>query len=160
MVCRGPGVQGLTGPIVIRPAGADDLDEVARLWHESASQMDAAASPMPSVAELRARIDAELASGWELYVAERQTQLVGMLALRPAESILDQIFVLPAAQRGGIGGALLGTAKRRLPTGFTLRMAAANRRAERFYERAGLGLRNTGAHPVSGLPVKYFSWNG
>lgn len=132
MVCRCAGLQGVTAPVAVRRAGDGDLDDVARLWHESASRMDAAASPMPSLAELRARIDEELAAGWELHVAERGGRLVGMLAIKPAEAILDQLFVLTDVQRAGVGSALLDVAKREMPERFTLRVASANRRAERF----------------------------
>lgn len=122
--------------------------------------MDGAASPMPSRAELRERIDRELAAGWELFLAEDCDRVIGMLALIPSEAILDQIFVLPEAQGSGVGTKLLDMAKRRLPGGFRLRMASANGRAARFYERSGLDLAGTGTHPVSGRPVCYYGWKG
>jgi hypothetical protein len=49
--------------IEIRIAESNELDDVARVWHESASHMDGAASSMPSLEELRARIDRELDAG-------------------------------------------------------------------------------------------------
>ena len=114
---------------------------------------------MPPLAELRARIDAELLSGWNLYLAERGGQLAGMLAIKPTEAILDQIFVLPDAQAKGVGTALLDVAKQAMPEGFTLRMAPANWRAQRFYLLSGLKLLRKGTHPISGMPVSYFAWS-
>lgn len=122
--------------------------------------MDAAASPMPSWAELRDRIDRELASGWELFVAERDYGIVGMLALKPREAVLDQIFVLPTDQASGVGTALLNVAKQRMTNGFRLRMASANRRAGHFYQRSGLSLAGKGLHPISGHSVSFYRWDG
>lgn len=147
-------------PIEIRQAEEDDLDEVARVWHESASQMDSAAFPMPTISDLRARIDRELAAGWVLYIALRNKCLVGMLALRPLDRVLDQIFVLPSEKCTGVGTRLLDEAKRAMPRGFTLRMALANHSAGRFYERRGMNFLRDGIHPISGAQVRYFGWNG
>jgi len=147
------------GSITVRSATDDDLDAVAAVWHQSASLMDGAASPMPSREELRERIDRELALGWELFLAEDEDRVVGMLALKPAEATLDQIFVLPEAQAYGVGTQLLDMAKQRLPHGFRLRMASANQREARFYERSGLDFAGRGTHPVSGGPVCY-CWKG
>jgi len=146
--------------VAIRSAFATDLDEVAAVWHASASGMDAAASPMPSLADLRARIDAELLNRWQLYVALDETGVVGMLAISRGEAVLDQIFVRPDLQRTGIGTALIEFAKRLMPAGFTLRMASKNERADRFYMKAGLTASAHGAHPQSGRPVRYYRWDG
>jgi GNAT superfamily N-acetyltransferase len=146
--------------IYVRRADTGDLDEVAAVWHASASRMDAAPDAMPSLQDLRDRIDAELAAGWELHVAERGGRIVGMLALKRDEAVLDQIFVVPGEQRSGIGTALLAAAKGAMPGGFTLRMAAANERAARFYRAAGLNVSGAGTHPVSGIPVRFYEWKG
>lgn len=122
--------------------------------------MDGAASPMPSVSQLRDRIDDELSAGWDLYIATRSSRVVGMLAIEPRDAVLDQIFVLPREQRSGVGTRLLNAAKREMPQGFTLRIASANRRAARFYERSGLSHTGVGSHPVTGAPVQYLVWDG
>jgi GNAT superfamily N-acetyltransferase len=144
----------------IRQAESEELDEVAWVWHESASHMDAAATPMPTFQELRSRIDRELDAGWELYVAVRSERIIGMLALRTMDRVLDQIFVLPSEQFTGVGTRLLNEAKRAMPQGFTLRMALANERAGRFYERSGMKMLQDAIHPISGIPVRYFGWSG
>lgn len=121
--------------------------------------MDGAAPHMPSVAEPRARIDVELRAGWRLETAVRRSGIVGLLAIKPAEAVLDQIFVRPDAQGTGIGAALLERAKRAMPGGFTLRKAAANGRAGRFYEKHGLKLLRAGVHPQSDRPVRFYGWD-
>lgn len=158
MVRRRAGVQGVTLPVEIRRADAGDLDAVAAVWHESAARMDAAAVPMPSRQDLRERIDRELSNGWEIHVAERNGRAVGMLAVTPNTATLDQIFVLPKAERSGVGTALMEVAKGAMPGGFTLRMASANRRAASFYAAAGLQPAGDGIHPVSGVAVTFFRW--
>lgn len=114
---------------------------------------------VPPCEALRSRIDAELRSGWDLHIAVRGDRLVGMLALKPSEACLDQIFVSPAEQGGGIGRELLRVAKRLMPAGFTLRVAASNEKARRFYDKEGLKLRGEGLHPWTGVPVQYYGWN-
>ena len=130
------------------------------VWRESARQMDGAVSPMRSIDELRKRIDHELTAAWELQVALLDDRIVGMLAIKPSEAILDQIFVLPSEQAKGVGKFLLDAAKAAMPKGFTLRMALANRRAAGFYHHSGLILIGNGTHPISGAPVQYFRWEG
>ena len=141
----------------VRPAIIRDLDSVADVWHESASQMDGASTEMPSRDELRQRIDQELATGWELHVATSGGIIIGMLALKPATATLDQLFVRPAEQGRGVGRALLDFAKRILPR-FTLRTATSNTQGRRLYEREGLSLTKEGAHPRTGAPVCYYEW--
>jgi hypothetical protein len=75
-----------------RPAVAVDLDVMADVWHESARAMDGAPPELPTRDQLRSRIDEELLSGWDLHVAVQDGEIVGMLALKAAEAILDQLF--------------------------------------------------------------------
>lgn len=146
--------------ISIREAKSYDLDALAVVWHDSASNMDGATSEMPSVDQLRKRVDHELASGWKLHIAECKGSIVGLLATKPEEAVLDQIFVLTSEQGNGIGLKLIEFAKRIMNNGFTLRMAANNLRATVFYESCGLRLVGKGTHPVSSVPVKYYAWKG
>lgn len=122
--------------------------------------MDAASPSMPTSDDLRERIERELAAGWQLYVAVCDGSIIAMLAIKPSEAILDQIFVLTEAQGRGVGLKLFEFAKSLMPDGFSLRMAAENRKAARFYESGGLSVIGEGKHPVSRLPVKYFAWDG
>ena len=142
----------------IRVADADDLDAVAVLWRESASTMDGAAREVPPLAAMRERMDLELAAGWELHVAALGSRVVGMLAMKPRDAWLDQIFVATTEQRKGIGKALLDAAKDRMPDGFRLRMAASNMRAGRFYEKEGLMRLGPGLHPRTGIAVTFYGW--
>lgn len=68
-----------------------------------------------------------------------------MLAIKTEKWVLDKIFVAPGAQGSGVGAALIAIAKELMPKGFSLRMAAGNRRPEVSYERAGLRMNAHGA---------------
>lgn len=143
---------------IVRRAADSDLEAVAHVWHESAVGMDGHPD-VPSPEALRSRIEAELQLGWDLHVALRGQCVVGLLAVKPGEASLDQIFVVPSEQGQGVGRALLGVAKLAMPGGFTLRMATANESARRFYEKEGLKLVGEGFHPWSGVPVQFYGWN-
>jgi len=113
---------------------------------------------MPSLLQLRDRVDAELAWGWSLWVATRHRELVGMLAIRKSEASVDQLFVLPSAQGCGVGRLLLQQAMQEMPNGFTLRTAAANTGARAFYEKADLKLLSIDRHPSHGYAVCIYGW--
>lgn len=121
--------------------------------------MQAVIANVPSPEALRHRIDAELRSAWDLYVALRGDRVVGMLALKPGVGILDQIFVAPEEQGKGVGRALLELAKQLMPAGFHLRIDASNDQARRFYEAEGMKRLREGFHPWSGIPVHFYGWN-
>lgn len=146
-------------PAIVRPAREGDLDEIADVWHHSAMAMDGAAD-IPSRDKLRARVDIELQNGWSLFVAEVMSEIVGILALKLADSVLDQLFISPDQQDRGIGRRLLAEAKRQMPTGFVLRMSANNIRARRFYRNNGLTPLRTDVHPRNGRLVEFYQWTG
>ena len=96
-------------------------------------------------AGVRERFFREAAERWSLYVAEDEGRLVGLLALVPADSRIDQIFVDPAFKGAGVGLALLNAAKAELPYGIVLTTHQENLRARAFYEHEGFTL--TGMEP-------------
>jgi ribosomal protein S18 acetylase RimI-like enzyme len=114
---------------------------------------------MPTLSELRERVDLEFASGWNVTVAVRENDVIGFVAIKPSEAVLDQLFVRPGSTGGGLGQALLAHAMTAMPNGFTLFTRSANARARRFYEKAGLIFLRDDAHPRTGDPVTYYGWN-
>jgi putative acetyltransferase len=145
--------------VEIRAAQAHDLDRVAEIWRASALAAADAPPAMPSVDELRARIDIELSASWTLWVVAGGGKIFGMLALKEGESILDQLYICPSAQGHGLGKQLLRHAMARMPAGFTLRTASANSGARAFYARMGLRLLLEDVHPRHGYPVSVYGWN-
>lgn len=142
----------------IRLAQLDEYETVAAVWYESASQMDGGAPALDDPSTLSDRIIRSVENGWCLKVAVVDGHIVGLLATIPKDSILDQLFVVPGAQRQGIGAALLDEAKQQLATGFTLRTPVTNVAGHRFYERHGLQVIQDTVHPITGAPVRCFGW--
>ncbi len=81
-----------------------------------------------------------------------------MLALRPDESKMDQLFVLPKYQRQGIGQKLLNFAKQKLPSGMWLKADKLNEKAIRFYETQGFVLEKSNTHKVKSENEVYYRW--
>jgi ribosomal protein S18 acetylase RimI-like enzyme len=143
----------------LRPSNNADYDAIAEVWHSSASMPGVGPPVMPSLSELRERIDLEFAAGWSVAVAVRGDDVVGFVAMKPGEAVLDQLFVRPGSIGGGVGQALLAHAKAAMPDGFTLFTRPANTRARRFYEKAGLVVLRADTHPRTGDPIIYYGWN-
>jgi GNAT superfamily N-acetyltransferase len=149
----------MAGSIAYRAAEPADFDAIADVWRESALASEGARSSLPSLAELRSRVDHEIAAGWAVTVALDGQEIIGFLALKPALAALDQLFILPTHQGRGIGRDLIERAKQAMPGGFTLRTASANQKARQFYSASGLALLEEGFHPRTGIPVCYYGWS-
>ena len=143
----------------LRPAVDQDRDAVAAIWHESAALPTVGPARMPSQADLRARVDVEMETAWDVTVAEQHGAVVGFLAIKRSEAVLAELFLRPAAIGQGIGQALMAHAKLSMPAGFTLYTRTGNARARRFYERAGLVVLRTETHPRDGDPIVFYGWS-
>lgn len=66
--------------------------------------------------------------------------MAGFIALRDRH--IDQLYVDPAHQRGGIGSALLGAALNAVPGRITLDVFEENASARAFYEKHGFSERD------------------
>ncbi len=144
--------------IDIRPATAADYDAIAAIWHLSAGLPGVGPAQLPSLERLRARIDVEIAEGWQVTVAEAEGEIIGFLAIKPKAAILDQLFMQPEARGMGLGRMLLDTAKAQLPGGFTLFTRPGNTPARRFYEKHGLTHLRDELHPLFGDTIVWYQW--
>ncbi len=122
--------------LLIRPAEPGESDVLAALYGRSR----AAAAMPPSIHtadEDRAFFAARLRDDeHELWVAEREGAPLGYAMI--TTGWLDHLFVDPATQGAGVGGALLDTVKGLRPEGFCLWVFEANEPARRFYRERGL----------------------
>ena len=143
----------------LRSALAIDHDAIASVWHSSASLPGVGPFEMPTLADMRNRVDIEVANGWVVTVAVRSAKVIGFIAVKPRERTLAELFVRPEELGGGIGKALLTQAIEKMPAGFTLYTRATNIRAQQFYEKAGLVFLRDDVHPRSGDQVAYYEWN-
>jgi len=80
-----------------------------------------------------------------LWVAGREGAIAGFLAL--AGSYVDRLYVRPAAQRRGVGAALLARAKASSPAGLELHTHQRNGKARAFYEKHGFRAVKFGISP-------------
>lgn len=108
--------------------------------------------------EMLERVALELAGGWDVTVAVDGGRLIGFVALKPQESVLDQLFVHTDSIGFGVGRALLAHAVEVMPDGFTLFTRSANGKARQFYERQGLVCVGDGLHPNTGDPITHYGW--
>jgi len=121
----------------IRRPDPSEYDVVTRVWMAGWESTGLGHPDDLGFDELRTRLVEQLNSAWDLHVADLGNEIVGMLALKPANSQLDQLFLHPDFQGLGIGRQLLDFAKARLPGGMWLRTAEKNTRAIAFYQAAG-----------------------
>ncbi|MBZ9989655.1 GNAT family N-acetyltransferase [Mesorhizobium sp. BH1-1-5] len=148
----------MNATFVIRPAGTADHDQIAEVWHESASLPTVGPATMPTLQDLRRRVDVEFNAGWDVAVAARDGEVIGFVAIKPREAVLDQLFVRPDTLGAGIGQALLQHAIQAMPSGFTLYTRSGNFRARRFYEKAELTFLRDDLHPRNKDPVTHYGW--
>ena len=85
--------------------------------------------------DVRDHFAAHIAEDCELWVAEHDGALAGILVLDG--EFVDQLYVEPDLTGRGIGSALLAVAKRERPQGLQLWTFQSNTGAQRFYERHG-----------------------
>ena len=84
-------------------------------------------------------------------------ELIGIIAFR--DGWIDQLYVLPSAQRRGIGAALLALAQSRFPS-LNLWTFQRNAVARRFYEKHGFTLveETDGFANEEGEPDAMYHW--
>jgi GNAT superfamily N-acetyltransferase len=147
----------MTAPL-IRPARADEYDEIGRVWMESWVSTGLAEASNFLLANLRARIHRETEDGWSLFVAEDGSKLAAMLALHLPKLYLDQLFVSPHYQGRSVGRQLLAFTRTQLPDEIYLRCVRENEKAWRWYEREGFVFEKEEIEPMNGFMMKYYRW--
>jgi putative acetyltransferase len=144
---------------VLRTATPADAPRQARLWRDawsSANRSAACVAPLPHWEE---RVQAEFGAPRTALLAERDGgEVVAFMVLDLARNHLEQLFVAPAAQSQGMGGALVREICLRWPTGWTLHVATDNQRARRFYARCGLVEEGVDRNPHTGRERVLCRW--
>jgi GNAT superfamily N-acetyltransferase len=145
-------------PSTIRPARAEEYDEIARVWMDSWVSTGLTEASGFLLAQLRARIPREVENGWSLFVADDRGTIAAMLALHLAKKYLDQLFVAPKYQGRSLGRALLAFTRQRLPDEIELRCVRENEKAWRWYEREGFVFEKEAVEPMTGFVMKHYRW--
>jgi GNAT superfamily N-acetyltransferase len=121
----------------IRRGHVDDAEAIASLYRRVRREC---VPDMPPLVDDRASVGwwvrTRLLHDAEVWVAETPQGLVGVMALVPPDS-LDQLYVLRAASRQGLGSRFLSVARHRFPEGLQCWTFQSNTGARRFYERHG-----------------------
>jgi GNAT superfamily N-acetyltransferase len=143
---------------IIRPARAEEYDEIARIWMESWVSTGLEEASNFLLANLRARVRREIDDGWSLFVMDDGGSLAAMLALHFPRLCLDQLFVAPAYQGRSLGRKLLAFTRTQLPDEIHLRCALGNEKAWRWYEREGFVFEKEQIEPANGFMMKYYRW--
>ncbi|GGF06952.1 GNAT family N-acetyltransferase [Hymenobacter cavernae] len=91
--------------------------------------------------------------GEVVWVAEKDSELAGFISVDEADAFIHHLFVAPGYQRLGIGRHLLRSLREWLPTPYTLKCLAKNKKARAFYKKnnwriVGEGRSGTGAYLV------------
>lgn len=124
----------MSADVSVRPAVQADLATVAELY---LAARDAAAMPqrVQAADDVRAWVGSWDLSAREVWLAEVDGALVGFANLTP--TWLDGLYVVPAAQRAGVGSILVDLAKAVRPHGLGLWVFEVNHPARAFYRRHG-----------------------
>jgi GNAT superfamily N-acetyltransferase len=146
-------------PVVLRPAGAADAAAVAEVWLRSFDDALPTVQRAHTDDEVRGWIRDVLVPGHDVWVAEADGAVVGVLAL--SEGWLDQLYLDPGWRGRGIGDRFVELAKQRQPAGLQLWTFEVNRPAQRFYERHGFVAveRTDGATNESREPDVRYVWS-
>jgi ribosomal protein S18 acetylase RimI-like enzyme len=143
---------------MIRPARAEEYDEIARVWMENWASTGLEAPSNYLLANLRARLRREIEHGWSLFVADDIGSIAAMLAIHLPKLYLDQLFVAPEYQSRSLGRKLLAFTRTQLPDEIYLRSVRENEKAWRWYEREGFGFEKEQIEPTNGFMMKYYRW--
>jgi GNAT superfamily N-acetyltransferase len=121
--------------VVVRPLEAEDCDAAADVWWRSRAKAAGMPAPVHTEDEVRGWFAGVLLPDGQTWVAERDGELVGVLALDGDD--LDQLYVVPEAAGQGIGSMLVDLAKALRPDGLALWVFQSNVDALRFYRDRG-----------------------
>ncbi|MCA8899679.1 MAG: GNAT family N-acetyltransferase [Hyphomonas sp.] len=146
--------------MIIRPADRADYETMAALWFDSWISVGIANETDLTREGVRERFFRDAGNRWDLFAAEEDGAIVGMLALIPSEDRIDQIFVDPYYKGLGVGLELLNFAKARMPGRIVLVTHETNRRARAFYEREGFRLVSTEYDEGHRRTKCHYEWRG
>lgn len=147
---------------LLRPAEAADLDEIVALYLEArrdATERGIMPPPAHPAGEIHDWLGARMLRD-EVWVAEVESRVAAYT--RFTRTWLDDLYVDPAAQRGGLGGMLLNLVQALRPGGFGLWVFESNRPAQAFYTAHGLMVtrRTDGSGNEERAPDLLMEWPG
>lgn len=133
--------------MIIRRMVAAELEATARVWHAScAATYGFLPTERDRTWDERWRYFAGvIAVENDVWIAVKDDAILGLLAIQG--QLIDRLYVLPGAQRSGVGTALLGQARALSPNGLRLFTHQENGPARAFYEKEGFVVLRLGLSP-------------
>ena len=147
--------------LVVRRMERKELPAVVDVWYQSLNDSLHWLRPeqRSSEAEYRAFFHNVVAKTSELWVAERDGRILGVLGMQ--DDTVGRLYVDTPAQGRGVGSALLDRAKALSPEGLRLVTLERNEQARRFYERRGFEAYKRGRSPApENEPDVWYRWLG
>ena len=143
--------------LALRRLVIEDMDAAAAVHRVAFDRALPWLTGLHTPAEDREFYRSQVFKSCEVWGAERQSKLVGIIAFR--RDWIDQLYVLPDAQGQGVGSNLLEIAQGAFPR-LTLWTFQRNLRARRFYEANGfVAVRETdGAANEEKEPDVLYRW--
>jgi len=131
---------------------------LAGIWRRAWASAHRDAQALEPIAHWLARVNTEFKPPAELLVVEREDQLLAFALLHTPRRYVAQLYVDPHLHGQGAGRQLLDEACRRMPGGWRLHVATANRAAQRFYAHYGLQRGTVDRHPGTGRERVEYHW--
>ncbi len=146
----------------LREATLLDSITIADIYLESRKKLLAYAPLAHTDANIRNWVRDTLIPTGQVTVAERNGQILGMMALLTEQNLgwVEQLYILPTEISQGIGSALIELAKKTLGSPIQLYTFQENLIAKRFYERHGFKaiLFRDGSENEENCPDILFRW--
>lgn len=143
----------------IRPLADTEVDAVIRVWTETKRdtydfiELERSYTAADDAAFFRGHILPRCA----IWIAVEDGDVLGFVAL--VGTYIDRLYVRPAAQRRGVGAALLARAIEASPGGLELHTHVQNSKARAFYEKMGFSAVRFGVSPPpESLPDVEYQW--
>jgi putative acetyltransferase len=143
----------------LRPYRPDDLEPIIQLWYHTWHHTYPDLRHPQTIEQWRTRFQQEIIPNESIWVAERNHQLVGFLAIRKSDGYLHLLYVSPEEQRQRVGTNLMNKAKELSPGGISLKALQRNMQARRFYEQHGFQPMYMRTNAINGEPKIAYHWD-
>ncbi len=140
---------------VIREYRDEDFDAVTILWRVARERLlpEGETDTGHNFYEDQAYFRNEILKKNHLWVVEIDHRPAAFMAME--NDFIDQLYVHPKVQRGGIGKALLAFARSKSPEHLWLYTLQSNVNAQAFYEKNGFVAEKYGISPENEPDVEY-----
>ena len=123
-----------------REAVESDMNQLANIYSKARISAGCFSRPAASPEEFKALVEGE-----KIYVAVRDSKLVGFVSVWVADKFIHHLYVQPEAQGAGVGSFLLDACTTIFGHPLSLKCEVSNTRAQQFYRSKGWVATETGS---------------